>query len=185
MLLLNMSRVQQAVVLRHFLRFSDPKKICLKYTDFSTTYLSAQLPRNTYYFKDNQIIQTYTENTLHRRKIKMVNARLLVQQFTHPVHPNSSYRLSYLLPQFVDKTGKICNWQQTKHKGQNKQDYKKNTRWVARNEERLFALFCLVLIGDVCTGLLSVNECDIKKQKKIAHHAAAANQHATTMCSRR
>ena len=40
--------------------------------------------------------KTTAENTLHRRKIEIVNARLLVQQFTHPVHPNSSYRLSYL-----------------------------------------------------------------------------------------
>ena len=36
----------------------------------------------------------YTENTLHRRKTEMVNAPLLVQQFTHPVHLNNSYRLS-------------------------------------------------------------------------------------------
>ena len=97
MLLLNMSRVQRAVVLG------------LKYTDFSTTYLSAQLPRKTYNFKGNQRIQRYTENTLNRQKIEMVNAPLLVQQFTHPVHPNRSYRLSYLLRQFVDKTGKIRN----------------------------------------------------------------------------
>ena len=47
----------------------------------------------------------------------MVNAPFLVQQFTHPVHPNSSYRLSYLLRQFVDNTGKIHNREQTKHKG--------------------------------------------------------------------
>ena len=100
----------------YFLRFSDPKKLCLKYTDFSTTYLSGQLPRKTYHFKGNQRIQRYTENTLHRRKMEMVNAPLLVQQFTHPVHPNSSYRLSHLLRQFVDKTGKIRKRQQTKHK---------------------------------------------------------------------
>ena len=62
-------------------------------------------------------MQRYTENTLHRRKIEMVNAPLLVQQFTHVVHPNSSYRLSYLLRQFVDKTGKIYNREQTKHNG--------------------------------------------------------------------
>ena len=86
MLLLNMSRVQRAVVL-------ELRK----------------------YFKDDQRIQRHTENTLHRRKIEMVNAPLLVQQFTHPVHPNSSYRLSYLLRQFVDKTGKIRNRQQTKY----------------------------------------------------------------------
>ena len=92
-------------------------KLCRKYTDFSTTYLPAQLPRKTYHFKGNQRTQRYTEITLHQRKIEMVNARLLVQQFTHPAHPNSLYRLSYLLRQFVDKTGKICNRQQKKYKG--------------------------------------------------------------------
>ena len=93
----------------YFLRFSAPETLCHKYTDFSTTYLSAQLPRKTDHFKGNQRIQRYTENTLRRRKIEMVNAPLLIQQFTHPVHPNSSYRLSNLLRQFVDKTGKIRN----------------------------------------------------------------------------
>ena len=106
----------------YFLRFSDPEQLCLKCTDFSTTYLSAQLLRKTYHFKGNQRIQRYTENTLHRRKIEMVNAPLLVQQFTHPVHPNSSYRLLYLLRQFVDKMGKIRNRQQTKSQEKNKQD---------------------------------------------------------------
>ena len=77
-------------------------------------YLSAQLPIKTYHFKGSQRIQRYTENTLHRQKIEMVNARLLVQQFTHPVHPNSSYRLSNLLQQFVDNTEEIRNRQQTK-----------------------------------------------------------------------
>ena len=124
MLLLNLSRVQRAVVLELrnvLLRFSDPKTICLQCTDISATYLSSQLPRKTYHFKGNQRIQRYTEYTLHRQKIEMVNTPLLVQQFTHPVHSNSSYRLSYLLREFVDKTGKIRNRQQTKHKGKNKQ----------------------------------------------------------------
>ena len=94
------------------------KKKSFKYTGFSTTYLSAQLPRKTYNFKGNQIIQRYTENTLHRPKSEMVNARLLVQQFTHTVHPNSSYRLSYLLRQFVDNTEKMRNRQQTKQQGE-------------------------------------------------------------------
>ena len=123
-LLLNMSRVQRTVVLdlrTVLLRLSDPEKLCLKYTYLSTTYLSAQSPRKTYHFKGNQRIQRYTENTLHRRKLEMVNAPLLVQQFTHPVHPNSSYRLSYLLRQIVDKTG-IRNRQQTKTQGKNKQN---------------------------------------------------------------
>ena len=83
-----------------------------------SAYLSAQLPRKTYNFKGSQRIQRYTENTLHRRKIEMVNARLLVQQFTHPVHPNSSYRLSNLLQQFVDNTEEIRNRQQTKKQGE-------------------------------------------------------------------
>ena len=109
--------------MRYFLRFSDPKNLRLKYTDFSSTYLSGQLSRKTYHFKGNKKIQRYTENTLHRRKIEMVNARLLVQQFTHPVHPNSSYRLSYLLRQFVDKTGKyaIGSRQNTREKQQARQ----------------------------------------------------------------
>ena len=109
MLLLNMSRVHWAVLLelRNLLFTIFLSEKFLKYTDFSTTYLSAQLPRKSYHFKGNQRIQRYTENTLHRRKIEMVNAPLLVQQFTHPVHPNSLCRLSYLLRQFVDKTGKI------------------------------------------------------------------------------
>ena len=114
MLLLNMSRVQRAVVLELrnvlFTFFFYSKKSCLKYTDFSTTYyLSAHLPRKTHHFKGNRRIQRYTEITFHRRKIEMVNVSLLVQQFTHPVYPNSSYRLSYLLRHFVDKTGKIRN----------------------------------------------------------------------------
>ena len=46
-------------------------------------------------------------------------------------------------------------------------NYKKNTRWEARNEERRFALSCLVSIGNVWTGLLSVNKCDSKKQKSL------------------
>ena len=56
----------------------------------------------------------------------MVNAPLLIRQFTHPVHPNSSYRLSYLLRQFMDKTGKIFHRQQTKHRGKNKQVHMAN-----------------------------------------------------------
>ena len=111
MILLNMSRVRRTVVLDRrnalFTVFWSGKIMSQIYWFQYTTYLSAQLPRKTYHFKGN---------TLHRRKIEMVNARLLVQQFMHPVHPNSSYRLSYLLRQFVDNTGKICNRQQTKYK---------------------------------------------------------------------
>ena len=49
-----------------------------------------------------------------------MNAPALVQQVTHLVHPDHSYRLSYLLRQFVDNTGKIHNdRKQTKHKRKN------------------------------------------------------------------
>ena len=45
---------------------------------------------------------------------------LVLQQFTHLVHPDHSYRLSYLLRQFADKTGKIHHdRKQTKHKRKN------------------------------------------------------------------
>ena len=44
-------------------------------------------------------------------------------------------------------------------------------RWVARNEERLFASFCLFLIAKF----------DVKKSK-LAHHAAATNHHAKVYC---
>ena len=122
MLLLYISRVQRAVVLElriitYFVRFSDPKKACLKYADFSTTYqFSYQKRQPTISNQGNQRIQRYTEHTLRQRKIEMVNASLLVQQFTHPVHPNSSYHLPYLLRQFVDKTGEKHNRKRTKHK---------------------------------------------------------------------
>ena len=67
------------------------KRLCLKYHDFSRlpTYqlscyeisiISNAIKKNT---------KRYTQNTLHRRNIEMVNARLRVQHFTHPVHPNS------------------------------------------------------------------------------------------------
>ena len=50
MLLLYMSRVQLAVVLElrivtYFLRFSDPNKSCLKYMNFSPTYLLSNQER--------------------------------------------------------------------------------------------------------------------------------------------
>ena len=118
MLLLNMSRVQQTVVLdlRTFYDILIRKNVCLEYTDFSTlsTYQLSCRERLIISKAIKENTERYTENTLHRRKIEMVNARLLVQQFTHLVHPNSSYRLSYLLRQFVDKTGKVRDRQQTK-----------------------------------------------------------------------
>ena len=46
-----------------------------------------------------------------------MNAPVLVQQFTRLIHFDHSYRLSYLLRQLADKTGKIHNDRnQTKHK---------------------------------------------------------------------
>ena len=52
-----------------------------------------------------------------------MNAPALVQQFTHLVHPDRSYRLSYLLRQIADKTGKIHNnrKQTNKNKKNNEQ----------------------------------------------------------------
>ena len=90
--------------------------LCLKYTDFSTrpTYQLSCHERLIISKAIKENTERYTENTLHRRKIEMVNARLLVQQFTHPVHLNSSYRLLYLLRQFVHTTGKIRDRHQTK-----------------------------------------------------------------------
>ena len=98
---------------------TDPEKLCLNYTDFSTLPIY-QLSCHEIFIISNAIKENtkrYTENTLHRRKLEMVNARLRVQQFTHPVHPNinSSYRLSYLVRQFVDKTGKIRYTAQAKY----------------------------------------------------------------------
>ena len=86
---------------------SGTRSTYFKCTDFSTTYhRSAQLAKEDLSFqRQSKNTKRYTENTLHRRKIEMVNARLLVQQFTHPVHPNSSFRLSYLLRQFL-RTGR-------------------------------------------------------------------------------
>ena len=87
---------------------SGTRPTYFKYTDFSTTYhRSAQLAKKDLSFqRQSKDTKRYTKNTLYRRKIEMVNARLRVQQFTHPLHPNSSYRLSYLLRQFFWVTRK-------------------------------------------------------------------------------
>ena len=130
-----------------------------KYTDFGTTYhRSAQLPRKTYQFKgisfqrQNTKVHRDTENTLHRRKLEMVYARLGVQQFTHPVHPNSSFRLSYLLRQlFVDKTGKIRQTAQTKYnERKNKQTRHRKNMSLFRKviaSQRPAPIKLLVLLG--------------------------------------
>ena len=127
--LLNMSRVQQTVVLdlRTFYDILIRKNACLKYTHFSTlpTYQLSCHERLIISKTIKENTKRYTENTLHRRKIEMVNARLLVKQFTHPVHPNSSFRLSYLLRQWLWTKREKYDRQaaQTKYKRKkNKQD---------------------------------------------------------------
>ena len=94
---------------KYFLRFSDPKKSCLKYIDFSTTY--------HFSYQKRIIISSPRRNgrnkVVHRvypslAKLEgTVHAPVLVEQLTHLIHPDRSYRLSYLLRQFADKTGKI------------------------------------------------------------------------------
>ena len=71
--------------------------------------ISSVATKDLSFQRQSKNITRYTENTLHRRKIKMVNARLLVQQSTHLVHPNSSFRLSYLLRRFLWKKREIDN----------------------------------------------------------------------------
>ena len=76
-------------------------------------HLPVQLPRKTYHFSSRQ-----SKNGVVDRgqvypslaKIEgMMNAPVLVQQFTHLIHLDHSYRLSHLLWQSADKTGKIHN----------------------------------------------------------------------------
>ena len=101
------------------------EKTYLKYMDFSTTY--------QFSYQERLIISSARRN----RKNKVVhgvypslakiegttNAPALVQQFTHLVHPDRSYRLSYLLRQFADKTEKytIESRQNTRGKTTSKQ----------------------------------------------------------------
>ena len=86
-------------------------------------YLPVQLPRKTYHFNSrqskNEVVHTVypslakLEETMH--------APVLVQQFTHLIHSDRFYRLSYLLRQFAGKTVKIHNdRKQTKQKRKNK-----------------------------------------------------------------
>ena len=96
--------------------------------NFSTTYqLSHQERQPTISNQGNKKKQRYTENTLHRRKIEMVNAPLLVQQFTHPVHPNSSNHLSYLLRQFENRTGQNRKEKNRRDKTEMKKTERKKT----------------------------------------------------------
>ena len=76
--------------------------------------LPVQLPRKAYHFNSRQS----KNEVVHRvqvypllAKIEMVNGPvlLIVQQFTHLIPLDHSYRLSYLLRQFADKMGKIRN----------------------------------------------------------------------------
>ena len=77
-----------------------------KYINFGTTY------HRQAHFKDfptkNKEGLLYTENTLHWRKIEMGECSSPVTAVTHPAHPCSWSRLSYLLRQFL-QSGKILN----------------------------------------------------------------------------
>ena len=90
--------------------------------DFSTTYQFSYQERrptisNARQSKNKLVHRVYSSLA----KIEgMTNAPALVQQFMYLVHPNRSYRLSYLLRQFADKTEKThSNRKQTKHKRTN------------------------------------------------------------------
>ena len=105
----------------YFLRFSDPKRSYIKYMDFSTTHhigwYQKRLTISSARQSKNKVYRVYPSLT----KIEgTVNTPVLLQQFTHLIHPDRSYRLSYLLRQIADKAGKIHNnRRQTKHKRKN------------------------------------------------------------------
>ena len=120
---------------QYFKGYSGTRPTYFKYTDFSTTYhRSAQLAKKDLSFQRLVISKAikentkrYIENTLHRRKIEMVNA-LRVQQFTHPRHPNSSFRLSYLLRQFFFLTKREkCDRQRRQKYNERKEQTRQNT----------------------------------------------------------
>ena len=73
-----------------------------------------------------------------------MNAPALIQQFTHLIHPDRSYRFSYLLRQIADKAGKIHNnRRQTEHKG--KDTSNEQTVYVtniSRQESNGFTVTC-------------------------------------------
>ena len=120
-----LSRVQQYscrasyVFKRHFLSEKNMSQIYgFQY------YIPVQLLRKAYHFNSRQS----KNKVVHRVQVYpslakiegMKNAPVLVQQFTHLIRLDPSYRLSYLLWQFADKTGKIDYRKQTKHKRKNK-----------------------------------------------------------------
>ena len=72
MLLLNMSRVQRTVVLdlrKVLLRFSDPEKLCLKYTDFST------LPTYQLSCEERLIISKVTKEYIGTQRIPSIDEK--------------------------------------------------------------------------------------------------------------
>ena len=94
-------------------------------------HLPVQLPRETYHFNSRQS----KREVVHRVQVypslakieEMMSAPVLVQQFTpHLIHLDHSYRLSYLLRQFADKTGKIHK--QKADKKQEEKQAQQNTR---------------------------------------------------------
>ena len=94
--------------------------------NFSATYQSS--PRKTTYrFKNNAIKKTIftvkhpksktVQTVPFVTQIEMMNAPAQVQQFTHVVRPNRSYRLSYLLRHIADMARKIQQQKADKYKG--------------------------------------------------------------------
>ena len=62
-----------------------------------------------------------------------MNAPALAQQFTHLVHPDRSYRLSYLLRQIAYKTGKI-----QRHKADKQKKKQRANRQYMRQDSFIF-----------------------------------------------
>ena len=69
-----------------------------------------------------------------------VHASVLVQQFTHLIHPDRSYRLSNLLRQFADKKGNIHN-------------NRKQTKYKRKNNEQIVHAANISLFGNVMVSL--------------------------------
>ena len=76
-----------------------------KYINFSTTYLEIisfqRLSLQREYREILKYGQVHREYPSSGENSRWVNARLRLLQFTHPAHPNGSFRLSYLLRQFL------------------------------------------------------------------------------------
>ena len=85
--LLDMSRIQTVVL-----------DLCTSHILILVLPTIDQLISKTCHLEGNQRIQRDTQvQGEYASKIEMGNAPFPVQQFTHPVHPKSSLRLSYLL----------------------------------------------------------------------------------------